>query len=312
MAQGDVQHQLDAAQRQVRLLQAELDAAKQDLVRLQAEVDGRVAAQIAARETQLSHTQNLIMALGHVTTQIEAIADLDQILAVLGDHLKRLGLYCVVSLFDLPTQNLFIRYQSVDLPQLRHAEALAGLSMIGFQLTRENFPLLDDIVALEQPAFISDSTSLAQAVLPDMPPSFRNQLLAVLGITMDAAVVYLPLAVERRVLGVMTIWGETLQIDDVHVYSIFASQVAAVLEVGRLREQTQSQRIEEQDALLALSQTLLGLTDRGQVAQAITHVVQQLLDFDEVMLLLPDAEKVDLVAVGAEVAGVGGNGRSHI
>ncbi|MBE2202318.1 MAG: GAF domain-containing protein [Anaerolinea sp.] len=311
MVQGNLQQQLTLAQRRVRRLQAKLDAAQQTLTRLEVEMGSQAAARVAERGTEPSYPHDLMVALERAMTQaaaqIDATPDLDQIFTTLGEQLNQLGIFCVVSLFDLPTQNLYIRYQSVDLQQLRQVEALAGLSMSGFQLTRANFPLLDDIVDLKQSAFVADPISLVQAILPDLSSSLHAQLLALVGMTADTTLVYLPLAVEKRVLGVMTIWGETLSTHDVEVYALFVGQVAALLEEVGLHEQARTQRLEEQDALLGLSQVLLGLTDMEQVAQATAEAVQRLLHVDVVTLLLPDNEGVNLVEVGR-----GENGRDRI
>lgn len=305
MRQGELQQQLDMAQRQIYLLQTELTTAKRELTTIEATIEDQVAARVA----ELGHAHELVTALGQVAAQIKSTLDPDCILTTLGEQLRQQGIFCVISLFDLPTRNLLIRYHSLYPEQLNKVETLTGLSMVGFQITHENFPLFDDIMTMQQSAYVTSPNDLVRAILPAISGDMLENLLDAMDITPDMPIIYLPLAVEKHVLGMMTIWGKTLQTGDIQVCSIFASQVAAAIRMSHLHEQVQAQRMEEQETLLELSQILLGLTDTLSVIRETTWVIQRLLQVTSVVFMLPDASDAYLVSVESPISTSQGNGR---
>ncbi len=92
--------------------------------------------------------------------------------------------------------------------------------------------------------------------------------------------------------------GRHFDPDDLNLLNAAAETLGVALERARLHEQIKAQRLEEQETLLRLSQTLVGLTEPHAVMEATAQTVQTVLEADYIALMMPDPTGRWLVLVG--------------
>jgi PAS domain S-box-containing protein len=245
---------------------------------------------LEATGQQLGRANSLISALGQVTVLLQSSLDPDQVLEILGTELRRLNLTCIVALLDEKEKELVLRYAAIESKVLLLAEKLAGVQGSGLRLSLDRFLIYTELVEGRRPVFVPEVMGLIAAALPGVPEALLKRILRLIGLNPDSPVVYAPLAVRERVLGVMGVWGDTLQEENVPAFTIFAGQVAAALEVARLHGQLREARIEEQSALLRLSQALLGEIDLQDILDLAVREAAQALGVERAAIALVDAD----------------------
>ncbi len=92
--------------------------------------------------------------------------------------------------------------------------------------------------------------------------------------------------------------GRRLDPDELGLLNTASETLGVALERARLHERLKAQRLEEQETLLRLSQTLVGLTDPQAVMEATAQTVQNALGADYVSLMMPDPTGRWLVLAG--------------
>jgi PAS domain S-box-containing protein len=191
-------------------------------------------------EVELARSNALLTALGHVAMRIETTADASKVMDTLGQELRRLDLYSFVALLEPDEQSLIVRHFSTESDALAMVERLLGVKAVGFRLLRERFILYRDVVEGQRPLFVIDWLSVIAAMLPNVPRAVIERAGRLLNVTSKTRVIYLPLKADEQVLGVIGVWGNSLQEQDLTVLSIFAGQVAIALKNAQLYAQVRS------------------------------------------------------------------------
>lgn len=271
-----------AAQTAIALANARLLAERQQYASL---LEERVQDRTAA----LKRSNGLIAALSQVATRVQSSLDPQKAIETLGQELQDLlGVTSMVALLDVFSQTLEIRYYTQDERTLEILDRIAVRDPQGGpRLTREHWPLFTDMVDHRRTLFLPDTIMRAydEFFVPE-DPEFAA-ILAASGITQDIKSIFLPLMMEDRMLGVLLLWGEALQEIDMPAVTIFAGQIATALEMARLHAQVQIQRVEEQEALLRLSQALLREVDVDATNQQALAMIADIFapDLAAIMLL---------------------------
>jgi len=205
------------------------------------------------RTTQLSRANGLIMALGHVASQIESVADPDEVMGTLGAELKKLGIYCLIALRVKESENLKVCYLSIESGIISQVEKLAGMSTREYRVSPENFPQFHAVIQDRRAIYSADMIPFFSSAQPELPSSIRRRISKIVGITHETKNIFLPLIAEEQVLGVLMMWGKDLEESDLPAAALFASQVAIAMENARLYIRTQQ---------LAITDDLTGLYNR--------------------------------------------------
>lgn len=277
------------AQTAIALANAHLLAERQQYASLLEE-------RVLERTADLERSRGLIAALSQVATRVQNSLDPQQAIKTLGQELQHLlGVTSMVALLDAPSQTLEIRYFTQD---ERTLEILDKISVpnSGFpRLTREHWPLFTDMVDHRRTLFLPDSIMRAyDTYFAPEDPEF-DAILTAAGITQDVKSIFLPLLIEDRILGVLLLWGEALREIDIPAVTIFAGQIATALEMARLHARLQTQRVEEQEALLRLSQALLGEVDVDATNQQALAIVADIFAPDLAAIMLLDEGKEQII-----------------
>lgn len=281
-----------AAQTAIALANAQLLDDQQQYANL---LEDRVRERTAA----LERSKGLIGALSQVATRVQSSLDPQRAIETLGEELQHLlGVSSTVALLDASAQALDIRYSTQDDRTLEILNRIATQDGSGHRLTRSHWPLFMDLVDQKRTLFLPDAILRAYGEFFDLADMEVEPILAASGITQEIKSIFLPLMIEDRVLGVLLLWGESLQEIDIPAVTIFAGQIAAALEMARLHAQVQTQRVAEQEALLRLSQALLGEVDVDATNQQALAIVDDIFapDLAAIMVLDDDGAGVVLQA----------------
>jgi PAS domain S-box-containing protein len=202
----------------------------------EAEIAERKRAEEALRgqTAELARSNALIAALSQVAARLQTNLNPDQVMEILGTELRILGLDSVVGLLDPDGQTTVVRYISTASSVLTKIEKLLGRKLPG--LRAPPLPIHDELVERGRAVFVPSVMPMVAAALPDVPNPVLKRTLQLGGLRPDSPAFYLPLAVEGRVFGVLSIVGEDLREDDLPVVSVFANQAAIAFENARLYE----------------------------------------------------------------------------
>jgi two-component sensor histidine kinase len=205
----------------------------------------RLRASERRRATELTRSNDFITALSRVAARIGTTLDLDEVLVTLGAELRRVGITCIVALLEPEDHALVIHYTSITSGILEKAERFLGMAMHGTRLTRERFPIWEDLVERGQPVFVSDAVELAGASLPSALKPLIERVFRMGGWMPEDRVVWLPLSIGDQVRGGVAVWGPDLREDDLPTLLVFASQVTVTIESARLytAEQKRTQEL---------------------------------------------------------------------
>ena len=214
----------------------------------------RVAAEQLRKAEEIEHSNQLIHALSKIATRMETSSQPDEIMTILGEQLIPLGWNTLITLLVPGSQDMVIRYTSIDDEIIKKFERLANRTLMPeFRISSDQLPKELNVFENTQPAIVSNHIDVIAAVLKDFPPEIVQRLLQPAGITETVKLGHFPLIFQDKILGFLWLWGEELQEKDIPTVSLFANQVAAALENARLFADVQH---------LAVTDSLTGLHTR--------------------------------------------------
>ncbi|MBI3959226.1 MAG: GAF domain-containing protein [Chloroflexi bacterium] len=272
----------------------------------------RLYAAEQQRTEALTRSNQLIAALSHVAARLERTPDPEQIMAMMAVELEKLTLNFLVMLWEPAEERLVVRYHSIKTHLLALAENLLHTKLIGLPVPKQLILHYDWLFTQKQALFVKDQLAVVKRVISWAPEWAIIRAAQLLGRPSPAPAVYLPLVIEEEVVGVLNIWGPDIDEESVPVFSIFASQVAASLEMAHLHAQVKAQRVEEQEILLHFSWTLVDLTEPQAVMDAAAQTVQRVLQVDLVSVMIPNSERTHLVLTSGIGWGVEMIGRYQV
>lgn len=191
------------------------------------------------RSEQLRRANALIAALTQVATRCDTAADVDELLHEVGSELRKLGFYCLVALIRPEERQFVSRYLSLDVTVLSTLRHLTGFMIEDFSFRIDNFAPYEQLEQHHQGWFAENLIQVLSSVLPGLSPEQLEQVLPLAQIHPNTHGIFTPLLVQDRLLGLLGLWGETLQADDVPAAMLFANQIANALEKARLYAEVQ-------------------------------------------------------------------------
>lgn len=236
-------------------------------------ITGREAMEQALkhRARELGRTNQLITDLAKVTTHLGAIRDPHQVWETLGAELRGIELQCAVISFNAEATSLTLRHLSLP-PGANHGlELLARHQLIGHEVPRSRWP--DDQVLFERsPIWYDEPIRLLHKMLPTVPERAVIEAAGQLGVARVKGICVLPLIAEKRVIGALPIWGADLGPEDSQVLSIFAGQVAGILNAAdahALEVQRTAALTRSNSMILALSRVAARLDSTTEFAKVV-------------------------------------------
>jgi len=198
---------------------------------------------------QLAHSNDLIYSLAHITTHIEKAFSAEQIIQTLGVELNKIGLTCLMAVYDKGRGLFTVNYTSMEPEFLEIVEDGLGHPLIKYTFSRDRL----NTGNILYPSALSNPEEEIEKLFARTRRQGVMEILQRIGVGPETQPLRLPLVFEENLLGVLWIWGKGLTKTDLPIMSIFAKQIGVSLERARLFQEVQS---------LALTDPLTGLQNR--------------------------------------------------
>lgn len=191
-------------------------------------------------EQELQRSYSLTIALAKVATEIQSILDTNQVYKILENELLKLGINYFLTFVDRNNQDLVIQYVGMGSKMLAAIEKLSGKKTLGYHIHRKNFPFFEALVEQNRPQYSRDINTIVKSMLPDFPEPMIKGIIRLGGIGPDYSILFLPLIKDKKVIGILSLWGERIKETDIPILSVFATHVANSILISELFEQAQS------------------------------------------------------------------------
>ena len=238
------------------------DAFTEDDERLLVTLAGQLATAIEQLRTaqaervildQLAHDRDLIYSIAQITAQIERSLKADQVIQTMGQELEKIGLTCIMAVYDTRRKTFTINYTSLPPHLLSIVESGLGYPLVQYAFPRRRLDAILKKNELFRPGVISNPEEEIKAIFIRINAANIPVVLKKIGVFNGVEPLRLPLVFEENLLGMLWIWGQGVTRSDLPILSIFAKQVGMTLERARLFDEVQS---------LALTDPLTGLQNR--------------------------------------------------
>ncbi|PKN98654.1 MAG: hypothetical protein CVU42_10575 [Chloroflexi bacterium HGW-Chloroflexi-4] len=191
------------------------------------------------QSSQLTHANALIESLSHVFAAIKSGVDTNNIMHTIGMELELLKIHSLVALRVDETDNLTLTYSSVQTKLVSFINNLSKLKINDVITPINSVPLFREIIDSQQAEYLDHPEDvLVQVTPPIFKPAF-TKLVEALAITKDTKCILVPLVIEKKSIGILSLWGESLQKIDIQAASIFGGQVAIAIENANLLQEVQ-------------------------------------------------------------------------
>lgn len=237
--------------------------------------NARLLAAERERTEELQRAHGLVEALSNMAVEAEHAQEPDEVMRVLGRQLKAMELQGWISLLDPESGDLVVRYGSIETKAISKVARLLGRPVYGFRIRRAATFVFEQVLGDRKPASVP-LRDLLQAVAPELPKIIVGGLLRAVHMESDTPTLCLPLAVEERVLGCLFVAGRALQKGDLPAFSIFAGQIAGVIEKTRLLEETR-RRATYLEGITSVSTALRAAATRAEMLPIILGQMRELL-----------------------------------
>ncbi len=240
----------------------------------------------------LTRAQDLFTALLRVSARVHTAATPAQVMETLGAELLALGMHCAVLLLseegsDDGTSYLQAAYVSLDEAARRNARVAHLGQAEPLKMPLRSLPFWPDLIAGGEAVYFHSPTEVIEHFLPAPARAHARTLLQQAGVHADLKGALLLMRTEGKPLGLLAIWGPEIAPQDRTAMMLFADQIAAALEMSRLRQQQTAHRLRQQQALQRFSQALLEAVGPDAIFAYTLQALQETLQPDLCEILLP-------------------------
>jgi diguanylate cyclase (GGDEF)-like protein/PAS domain S-box-containing protein len=254
---------------------------------------------------ELARSNAFISALAQVAGRITTTVNPDQVMETLGREMKGISLACAVMLLDEQTRISSLHYISVKPAVLALVEHQTGLNIKGIRITYVGAPASEPVPVKRTEAGFSLMESQAQEnpfpqaefhpdIIPYLanllhrtPPNVVARAVRLAGVTPFTPLILLPLQVRDRFLGELAVWGPGLHEGDIKPLSVFANQVAGMIDKATLLDTVQ-RRAQETDTLREAAAVVTSALDLDQVLDRILTQLEKVVPYDKASIFLSD------------------------
>ncbi|MEW6402831.1 MAG: GAF domain-containing protein, partial [Chloroflexota bacterium] len=203
----------------------------------------------------LGRSNKMLTALHGVAARLPASRSQKEILDILGDELKRIGLCHVVQQYDSATDELVIHSVWLESNIYQQAERMVGKSLVGLRFPLKE-QLLEKVIKGEKPAFLSDPVRELSLLDLRLPKILIEKILQLVLGKSQMGYIVLPLNLGQSIFGSLMVWDMSLRAEDVKTFQVFATEVSIALENSRLLAESNANlaKIEQQARRLADSE----------------------------------------------------------
>lgn len=188
---------------------------------------------------QLAHANDLIESLNHVSTAIKRGVNTNDVMLTIGMELELINIHSMVALRTSETDNLSLTYSSVQSKLITFFNNHSKHKINEIITSIDSLPLFREIIDYQQPAYIENPEDILLQITPPIFKSVFSKLVETLLLTKNTKCILLPLVIDKKSIGLLSLWGENLQKIDIQAASIFGGQVAVAIENANLLQEVQ-------------------------------------------------------------------------
>jgi signal transduction histidine kinase len=243
---------------------------------------------VEERTREVLQVSQRLAVLAAVAARIQRRLNLNELFADLARELKGLGWDSAIALAQ-PAGVLHVAHHSLDQEAVTQASALAG-GPLPATVTIDGGTLLGRAFAGTELRFIKRPLHGLKVYLRHtglLRTADVAALAHVLGLDERTRALVAPLVTDDRQRGLFVVWGANLSENDVPAVRAFSGQIAVAIENARLHESLRARRIEEQAALLRLSEELLATLYLQEVMERAAGAAVGILGADFAGVFLP-------------------------
>lgn len=191
------------------------------------------------QSSQLTHANALIESLSHVSTAIKSGVDTNNVMYTIGMELELLKIHSLVALKVGETDNLALTYSSVQTKLVSFVKNFSKHKVSEVITPIDALPLFREIIDSQQAEFLEHPEEVLLQITPPIFKTAFSKLVETLVINKDTKCILVPLVIEKKSIGILSLWGESLQKIDIQAASIFGGQVAIAIENANLLQEVQ-------------------------------------------------------------------------
>jgi diguanylate cyclase (GGDEF)-like protein/PAS domain S-box-containing protein len=226
------------------------------------------------RKSQSEQSQTLLESLNSVVASLQlSILSEDDVYRAFSKGIARMGLRGGISILDETGESLVFRalgYPKPVLNALNRLEKLAGISAARFSVKVKNVEVYRRVIEERATVFAPNSSKVIGQILGGMASRIIERVSSTFS---DVPVIYAPLVVRERMLGIVNIAGADLTRDDIFSIEALALQLSIALDNARLLSALQTSE-ETYRTLINTSPEAVTMTDLDGI---ITFVSPQTL-----------------------------------
>jgi len=263
--------------------------------------NSRLLASERQHSSQLQRSRALIESLSRLAANLERSTEPGDLLNVLEAELRDLGIDAWMGILrpdtgDLETRMLTPEASGVD-RALAEIQAVLGMVPAGDQLEEK----IGQMALGDHPGLLP-AIDLARLLMPGpMPDEILEHLLVAANAGPDTQAVLLPVIQLDGPVGLLLLWSDQLQAEDVSALSIFGAQVSTALEKAQLLADAR-RRAAYLEALTTAAAALRVAPDLASMQPIILGQLQRLLEAQGATLTLRESAGGDNVTVFASGA----------
>jgi putative nucleotidyltransferase with HDIG domain/PAS domain S-box-containing protein len=204
--------------------------------------------------TERKRSDILIRTLNQAALLMQLAASQKELFLSVSGELSKVGLSCAILILDESQTFLIPKYTSYNSRAIQVALKLTGINFSTFRMPIASVDAFRQPIVERQEIFLESMVEILQQVLPAPIKSLASQVASLLKIPKTINV---PLVVEDKVIGLFSVQGEDLRVNDIPTITSFANQVAAGWFRSKLFELAQSEideRKRGEEAFRKLSQ----------------------------------------------------------
>lgn len=191
------------------------------------------------QSSQLTHANALIESLSHVSTAIKSGVDINNVMYTIGMELELIKIHSLVALRVGETDNLSLSYSSVQTKLISFVKSLSKHKVTEVITPIDALPLFREIIDSQQAEYLEHPEEVLNQITPPIFKASFSKLVEALVINKDTKCILVPLVIEKKSIGILSLWGESLQKIDIQAASIFGGQVAIAIENANLLQEVQ-------------------------------------------------------------------------